>query len=157
MFTYTRWANERFIEAIRGLSQEQYVRPIESSFPTIRDTLGHIVFAEWLWLRRWNGESPSVAPAWTVEPALETLALQARTVADERSAFLETVGEQTLAAPLAYRTMAGDPFVHPLGELLTHVANHSTYHRGQLTTMLRQAGASPPSTDYSVWLRTSSE
>jgi uncharacterized damage-inducible protein DinB len=60
------------------------------------------------------------------------------------------VAEQTeasLAAPLSYRNLKGEPATFPLGQLMLHAVNHSTYHRGQITTLLRQLGAQPVSTD----------
>ena len=150
---YTEWANAQFFDAVDELTEEQYSRTIESSFPSIRDTLAHIISAEWVWLRRWNGESPTVAPPWTTGASRETLHEQLNAVETERAAFLDSLTEDALATPLSYRSIKGDAFTYPLGDQLQHVANHSTYHRGQLTTMLRQAGATPPATDWMVFQR----
>ena len=147
MFSYSEWANDAFVGTIRGLSEEQYTRHIESSFPTIRDTLAHMAFAEWLWLRRWKGESPSTRPDWTKEASLDILEMQLRAVAEERSHLLMTLTDDDVRRDFPYRNMAGDPYVAALGEQMAHVINHATYHRGQLTTMLRQVGVKPPSTD----------
>jgi len=153
LFAYTEWANALFFDAVDQLTEEQYARTIESSFPTIGDTLAHIISAEWIWLRRWKGESPMVAPPWTTGASRETLHEQLRELEAERASFLEMLSDEALAAPLSYRSIKGDPFTLPLGEQLQHVVNHSTYHRGQLTTMLRQAGATPPGTDLSLFFR----
>lgn len=153
LFSYTEWANVRILECVRGLDGEQFTRRIESSFPTIRDTLAHIVMAEWVWLRRWAGESPAGPPQWAHEPSLETMETNLLAVGRERAALLSTLAEEDLKRELSYRTMNGDSCTTPLGDLMVHVTNHSTYHRGQLTTMLRQAGASPPATDLIVFLR----
>ena len=154
LFAYTEWANGLFFDAIDQLTEEQYSRTIPSSYSTIGDTLAHIISAEWIWLRRWNGESPTVVPEWCTGASRETLHEELRKVETERAAFLATLTEDALAAPLSYRSIKGDPFTLPLGEQLQHVVNHSTYHRGQLTTMLRQAGATPPGTDLSIFFRT---
>ena len=147
LFAYTEWANARILETIDGLTEEQYTRTIESSFPSIAATLAHIVSVEWVWLRRWKGESPAVVPPWTSGAPRETLREQLRAVESERAEFLAALDDAALATPVSYRNIKGDPFTFPLGRLLLHLVNHSTYHRGQLTTMLRQAGASPPATD----------
>lgn len=148
LFSYTEWANARFLDCVRLLSEEQFTRNIPSSFPTIRDTLAHMIFAEWLWLRRWKGENPTARPEWTKEPSLDMLEMHLHQVEQERTHLLMTLNDDDLQRDLAYRNMAGDPFTNRLGDLMTHVVNHATYHRGQLTTMLRQAGATPPATDF---------
>lgn len=153
LFSYTEWANARILECVRGLTGEQFTQQVPSSFPTVRDTLAHIVMAEWIWLRRWKGENPTTRPDWTREPSLETIETNLRAIEEERAALFATLTDDDLQRELAYRTMNGDPYTNRLGDLLTHVANHSTYHRGQLTTMLRQVGAAPPSTDLIVFLR----
>jgi uncharacterized damage-inducible protein DinB len=147
LFSYTDWANGKFLETVRGLTEEQLTRHIPSSFPTIRDTLAHMAFAEWLWLRRWKGENPSSRPDWTKEPSLDVIETHFREVAEERSQHLAALTDDDVSRDFPYRNMAGEPYTAMLGEQMTHVVNHGTYHRGQLTTMLRQVGATPPSTD----------
>lgn len=152
LFAYTEWANARIFECIDGLSDEQYTRTIESSFPSIAATLAHIISAEWIWLRRWKGESPLAAPEWAGGAARETLHEELRAIEAERDAFLATLTDDALTVPFSYLSIKGDAFTRPLGVTLQHVVNHSTYHRGQLTTMLRQAGAAPPSMDLTLFL-----
>ena len=147
LFSYTDWANGKFLETVRGLTEEQLTRHIPSSCPTIRDTLAHMAFAEWLWLRRWKGENPSLRPDWVKEPPLDVIEMHFRAVAEERSQHLATLSDDDVRRDFPYRNMAGEPYTATLGEQMTHVVNHGTYHRGQLTTMLRQVGATPPSTD----------
>lgn len=153
LFSYTEWANVRILACVRVLDGEQFTRHIESSFPTIRDTLAHIAMAEWVWLRRWSGESPAGPPQWAHEASLETIETNLLAIGRERNVLLTTLAEEDLQRELSYRTMSGDSFATPLGDLMVHVTNHSSYHRGQLTTMLRQVGASPPATDLIVFLR----
>ena len=152
LFSYTEWANERILESVRALSDEQFTRTIESSYPTIRDTMAHIVIAEWLWLRRWNGESPQGMPEWLHEPSLATIEAKLREVEAERRAFFDTLADADLPREVSYRSTNGDPFTRPYQDMFAHVANHSTYHRGQLVTMLRQVGAKPQSTDMTLFL-----
>lgn len=154
LFSYTEWANARMIECARGLSGEQFTRHVDSSFPSIRDTLAHIVLAEWIWLQRWKGTSPAARPQWSLEePSLGTIVENLEAVQNERRELLASLTDEHLHRELAYRTLNGDPHTNRLGDLMAHVANHSTYHRGQLTTMLRQVGAAPPPTDLIVYLR----
>jgi uncharacterized damage-inducible protein DinB len=151
LYAYTDWANERMLAAIDGLSEEQRTRTIPSSFPSILETLHHIAFAEWLWLRRWQGESPMALPGGA---SLGELRDRLRAVADERRAYLDALADDAMAGQISYRSIKGDPFTMNLGDVLVHCANHSTYHRGQLVTMLRQVGVKPPGTDYTEFVRT---
>src|SRR4029077_12589430 len=64
LYAYNAWANQRIFESIGQLTPPQLAQPLGGSFSSIRDTVAHIVFAEWLWLRRWKGESPSAQPDW---------------------------------------------------------------------------------------------
>lgn len=150
LYGYNDWANARMLAAIEELSDEQRTRTIPSSFPTIQETLTHIAFAEWVWLRRWLGESPLAPPEGT---SLSEVRERLQSVAVERRAYLDGLTDDALAGTLSYRSVTGDPFTMNLGDLLVHCANHSTYHRGQLVTMLRQAGATPPGTDFTVFAR----
>jgi len=154
LYRYTDWANDRILIATVELSSEQFTRNIVSSFSSIRDTLAHIAFAEWLWLQRWTGASPLEMPQWTVEPSAADLADRFHTIADDRRTYLAGLSDDDdLETILDYRSMKGDPFSMPLRDVLVHCANHSTYHRGQLVTMLRQVGATPPNTDYTQFAR----
>jgi uncharacterized damage-inducible protein DinB len=103
LFAYTEWANARTIAVIRTLDEEQYTRQLESSFPSIRDTLAHLVLVEWIWLRRWKGESPGAPPE--LDFALDSLVAKLRAVEDERRAFLEGLTDDALARPLSYRAI----------------------------------------------------
>ena len=153
LYAYTDWANDRMLSAAAGLSEEQFTREIVSSFRSIRDTLAHIAGAEWIWLTRWRGESPLATPEWMNAPSFGLVRGRIEEIAAERRAYLAELTEDAIESVLHYRSQKGDPFAMPLGGLLVHCANHSTYHRGQLATMLRQVGAAPPSTDYVQFLR----
>jgi uncharacterized damage-inducible protein DinB len=149
LLEYNTWANARSLDVSAALSPEQFVRDLGNSFPSVRDTLAHILGAEWIWLRRWQGESPSKGLAATEYPTVASLKARFAAIDGERRAFVESLTEERLIQPFAYRDLAGNPYRLPLVFSLQHVVNHGTYHRGQVTTMLRQLGAKPVSTDLS--------
>jgi len=154
LYRYNEWANDRMLAVIRTLTEEQYTQKLVSSFPTIRETWTHIVFAEWLWLQRWKGDSPSAGPAWSSDPvSVDRLAATLREVEDDRRQFLGSLEDDAIGRPLSYRNMSGDPFTTRLLDVLHHVVNHASYHRGQLTTMIRQVGAVPVTTDLIAYKR----
>ena len=153
LYAYNAWANARFYESNEGLDETRRTAPLESSFPSVIDTLGHIVGAEWIWLSRWQGASPAGFPEWLQAPSLEDLRSRLSRVESERAEYLAGLSENDLQRPLAYTLLNGTASSTRLLDLLLHVVNHSTYHRGQLTTLLRQVGATPPATDYVVYTR----
>ena len=155
MFGYGTWANALFFRVAEGLTQEQLEAKAAGSFPSVVGTLAHIVSAEWVWLRRWLGESPSAMPDWVAMPSLPELKLRLASVEAERDPFVSALADADLDRVVSYRTLAGQAFSDPLGDLIRHVVNHSTYHRGQLVAQLRQLGQTPPNTDLIRYLRES--
>ena len=154
LFAYNRWANQQVLSAVQPLGAEEFVRDLKSSFPSIRDTLVHILFAEWLWLRRWNGTSPRAQPAGWSTLDYPQLVVRWREHEAEQTACFAQLTDARLAQPLAYVTTRGESFQAPLHQLVRHVANHSTYHRGQVTTLLRQLGRSAAPSDLVLYDRT---
>lgn len=153
LYAYNRWANRRLLDAASRLSPEAFTRDLGSSFPSVGDTLAHIVAAEWVWLERWRGRSPTGPPdAWDLSTP-GTLRAAWEEVDRNRQAFLVELTEAASGREIAYRTTSGQPFEQPLGQMLRHVVNHSSYHRGQVVTMLRQLGAEPPPTDLILFYR----
>ena len=153
LFAYDHWANDCMFEAALGLSEQQQQQTIASSFPSVASTLAHIVGAEWVWLRRWIGESPTSFPEWVTNPRCAAVRAILTTVEQERDEFLARLSDDDLQRSVSYRTLGGQEFCDPLGGLMKHVVNHSTYHRGQVATLLRQFGVKPPSTDLIAFLR----
>ncbi len=152
---YGSWANALMFGAAEGLPPERLEAAAAGSFPSVVSTLAHIVGAEWIWLRRWLGDSPTGVPPWAAKPTLPELRAQLSGVETERDSFLDGLSDADLDRPVSYRTLAGHAHSDPLGQLLRHVVNHSTYHRGQLSAQLRQLGHTPPNTDLVRYLRES--
>lgn len=152
LFAYTEWANARLFAAAAGLSEEAFLAPVASSFGSVRDTLAHILSGEWIWLWRFKGETPTAAPAWVKRAGRAELREILAGVEAERRAFLDGLTEEALATPLTYRLLSGTEYRNTLADLVRHVVNHSTYHRGQAVTQLRQLGVTPPATDLIAFL-----
>lgn len=153
LYSYNEWANARIFSAAAELDPEIFTTPRGSSFSSIRDTIAHIAASEWVWLRRWRGESPSGLPEWGSLEEAGALREKLREVEAARAAFLGELTDDDLTRPLPYRNLKGDLFSEPLAEQLLHVVNHSTYHRGQVATLSRQAGFAAPATDMIVFKR----
>lgn len=153
LYAYNRWANRRLLDAVSRLGPGEYTRDLGSSFPSIHETLVHILSAEWVWLSRWRGQSPAGIPdSWDVTTFGGLRAQWAEVERDQR-AFVSELTEDALGRSIAYRNTKGEPFEQPLARMLRHVVNHSTYHRGQVVTMLRQLGAEATATDLILFCR----
>src|SRR5690606_13707695 len=153
LYQYNDWANQRTYEVLQGLEPGQLQATIQSSFPSILDTYGHIVGSEWVWLQRWLGHSPDGFPEWLKNPTLERLHEELEAVQKARRVFLDRLSGEGLQTNINYKQLSGAAYASRLLDLLLHVVNHSSYHRGQLVTMLRQVGAQPVATDYVVFTR----
>jgi uncharacterized damage-inducible protein DinB len=147
LYDYNAWANRRAMEAASALTTEQFVKPMGSSFGSVRDTLAHVCGAEWIWLERFQGRSPASLP--DMRECGDIASLRAKW-AEQESRLLTFVGKLTqddLNRIMEYKTLRFGVYKNPLWQSMQHVVNHGTYHRGQVTTMLRQHGAKPILTD----------
>ena len=152
LFAYNRWANGKTLEPVAALTAEEYVRALGGSFPSVGGTLAHIYAAEWIWLERWQGRSPRGLPSSQEVPDLATLRERWKAVEEGQRVFLAGLSEPRMAEIVTYVNVRGETWSYPLGEMLVHLVNHSTYHRGQVATMLRQLGKAPEPTDYLLFL-----
>ena len=144
MLDYHYWARDRMLDALEPLSPEDYNRNLGSSFTSIRETATHVYAAEWAWYMRWRGESPTaLLPADRFADLGELRRAWTELEAKVR-AFVEGLGDGGVSRILEYRLLSGHSGASPVWQMVQHVVNHASYHRGQITTMLRQIGAQPP-------------
>ena len=153
LYEFDSWANHRVLDACAALSDEQFMRDLGNSFPSVRDTLFHICGAEWIWLERFHGRTPTALPNATDYPNLESVRRRWVEIERDMLDYVASLTPEDLQRVLHSKTLAGVPISQPLWQCLQHLANHSTYHRGQITTMLRQLGAKPVGTDLIAFYR----
>lgn len=153
LYDYNAWANHRTLDACAALSAEQFTRDLGSSFPSVRDTLAHVLLCEHLWLERWHGRSLSSFPPLT--DFADLAAVRARWAQIERDLldYIASLKTEDVQRVMHYQTTAGAAQAQPLWQMLQHLVNHSSYHRGQVATLLRQLGAKPVATDLIVFYR----
>ena len=155
---FNYWARDRVLAAVEPLPPDQFTRDLGSSFKSIRDTLVHTYSAEWVWFSRWQGQSPTSPIPFDRFGDVASLAAAWRDLERDLRAF---VAEQTARRGEAlervhdYRLMNGTPGRSPFWQMVQHVVNHGSYHRGQVVTMLRQLGAAAMATDMIVYYRAS--
>jgi len=147
LYEYNAWANRRVLQAANALSKEQFTKPLGSSFSSVRDTLGHIFGVEWLWLERFQGRSPSAIPDASRFQEVESLRKSWAEFEPSLLKFVRGLTQDDLERVMEYETMKFGVYSNPLWQSMLHLVNHGTYHRGQVTTMLRQLGAEPVLTD----------
>jgi uncharacterized damage-inducible protein DinB len=152
LFAYGRWANAQTLGSVGALDAEELARPVGGSFGSVLGTLVHLYGADWVWLERWHGKSPRALPDAQEIASLDALQGRWTPVEDGMRLFAESLTAERMSEPLTYVSFKGDTFTRPLGETLVHIANHGTYHRGQVATLLRQLGKTPVSTDYLLYL-----
>jgi uncharacterized damage-inducible protein DinB len=159
LFEYDRWANHRVLQAVSALSSEQFTRDLGGSFHSVRDTLVHIIAGGWGWLAYWQESSPG--PAFLTDlrarhdtlfnpvafPDLASVQRKWAEVEREQADFVNSVTNESVEKTLPVRTVQIS-----LAHLMQHLTNHSTYHRGQLSLMLRLLHAEPLATDFHAFL-----
>jgi uncharacterized damage-inducible protein DinB len=158
LFNYTEWANNRALDAAAKLSDEHLCRDVGCSHRSIFETLLHMAGADWIWLERWQGRSPTKDEAWslwTTESCADLALLKERwtDLAAQRRQYVAGLDESSLAAELEFKLLNGDPSSLRLVDQMQHIANHATLHRGQVVGMIRQLGIEPPPTDLIFYLR----
>lgn len=141
---YHYWARDRMLAALDPLPPEAYVRPLGNSFASIRDTAVHIYAAEWVWLERWHGVSPSTPLDVETFPDVPALRAAWTVLETKMRAYVAGLDGDRVNERVAYRNLAGVAAESSRWTMLQHVVNHASYHRGQVTTMVRQVGGTPP-------------
>ena len=147
LYEYNAWADRRVLEAAGALTSEQFAKPLGSSFSSARDTLGHIYGVEWLWLERFQGRSPSAIPDSKDFETIEQLRARWTEFEPVLLNFVRGLTQEDLDHIMEYKTMKFGVYSNALWQSMLHLVNHGTYHRGQVTTILRQLGVQPIMTD----------
>lgn len=151
---YNMWANDLVLAWLDNINGEQWDKQVESSFNSIGETVLHIVSAESIWLERLNKlESPQWLQSTFEGTKDETTALWKKSSAGLKK-FIDGFNESAIMDKLVFKRLNGDRYEMPRYQVFAHVFNHSTYHRGQLVTMLRLVGyADVSSTDMLIFFR----
>lgn len=144
LIDYNYWARDRVLDASAALQPDQLTRDLGGSFPSVRDTLVHIYGAEWIWCERWHGAAPASRPSAADFPDVPAVAMAWSGLEQRIRGFVGGLDEVGIERTIHYHLLSGQAGASRVWEMVQHVVNHGTYHRGQVTTMLRQLGAAPP-------------
>ncbi|MCI0450107.1 MAG: DinB family protein [Chlorobi bacterium] len=151
---YNLWANTKLTGFLKNIKPELLDKELLSSFSTIRKTVYHIWDAEQIWYNRLSGTSltdwPSESFNGSFDGFVELFTGQSQLFID----FVQSKSEAELTQDFEYKSMEGKPNKNPVCDTVLHCMNHSTFHRGQLITMLRNLGHTElSSTDFITFIR----
>ena len=151
---YNAWANKIIIDQIKQLSEEQLHKEIASSFDTIYKTILHLMDVESIWLQRLKLAEHVEWPGRTFNGSVDELSKKLLQLSQQWEEWITNTNEVNITHVFAYQNSKKEQFKQPVYEVLLHLFNHQTYHRGQVVTMLRQLGIEKiPATDFIVFSR----
>jgi uncharacterized damage-inducible protein DinB len=144
---YHRWATEIVLDEVTPLTSEQLMLGLKGSFACIYDTVVHLYQSDSIWLDRLEERPSGQFEDYAAPGCIWDLRTAWLEVHDRLIAFASALGEADASRVLDYKNLAGQPFRSPLWQMILHVVNHGTHHRGQITNMIRQLGLQPQNLD----------
>jgi uncharacterized damage-inducible protein DinB len=154
LYDFNTWANRRTLDACAALDAEQFLRGLGSSFGSVRDTLAHIYGAEWIWHERFLGRvSEGGLPKAADFPDFNSIRAHLTEMDATLVDYVAALKPEDLRRVVEFKTMTVGVISQPLAHCLQHLANHGSYHRGQIATMLRQLGTKATATDLLAFYR----
>jgi uncharacterized damage-inducible protein DinB len=151
---YNIWANQLLLQLIYQLPEEKQKEEMPSSFKSLYKTLLHMYDAESIWWQRMKLQERILIPSETFTGDIKELGARLLDRNREWKEWIEAANEHQLEHVFLYQNLKKEQFKQPIYQMLLHVFNHGTYHRGQLVNMLRQLGVEKiPRTDFIDWSR----
>jgi len=149
---YNQWANLRLLDRSAELDPKSFKINMDSSFPSVQKTWIHIIWAEELWLNRWQGLSFVSGLNPQDYPNIESIKEKLEELSVKHIQFLKNLESGDEDKNIGYENFQGEKWIYSLRQMVQHMTIHSAYHRGQLVTLLRQLGVKPPCTDYLIYI-----
>lgn len=149
---YTAWASKLLVDAAAQLSPEELVRDFQTADRSVMDTLVHIYAADRLWLARLSGE-PHPGFVTEADRSLSVLQNDWPALRERWTRWAGGLTDESVLGFIAYHDMKGRPWNQPLWQLVLHVVNHGSHHRGQVSGFIRSMGHQPPATDLLYYYR----
>lgn len=146
LYAYSCWANEKLFAVIDQLTDEQFTQTVAGSYGSIRNTLVHMMSAEWGWIDRCGGTPRGPALKALDYPTRASVRQQWTAVEGYVKAFLSTLSDRDLERDVDWSFGAGTHRTR-LGDLLLHSIVHATHHRGQVSLLLRSLDVTPGNFD----------
>lgn len=154
LFDYNDWANGRIAAVAEQVSSEQFLAPANVSHGSLRDTLVHMLNADWIWrLRCQEGVSPESLLPYEDFPDFGALRSRWEKESAALRSYVKSLTDEDLLQTIHYSSTAGRPYSDTLGHILVHLINHGTQHRSEAAVLLTDYGRSPGDLDFIVFLR----
>jgi uncharacterized damage-inducible protein DinB len=150
---FMKWADDIVLAALLQVPSDKVSENLGNSFASMLDTLNHVYLAELVWFERVQGKNTRLADL----PSPNDPAALAQAWPALHKMWLDWAQALSLAewtAPFTFRNNAGGESTLPYWQIVMHLVNHGSYHRGQFTTLLRQSGLTPQGTDLITYYRT---
>lgn len=147
LYDYGYWANRKLFQVLAQLTPDQFTQEVAGSYGSIRNTLVHMLSAEWGWLDRCGGAQRGPALKADDYPTLESVVERWSTVERYVREFLSTLSDEDVARVVEFTNPRGEKRSMVLGALMQHAANHGVHHRGQVALLLRALGYTPGNVD----------
>ncbi|MEI9811930.1 MAG: DinB family protein [Acidobacteriota bacterium] len=149
LIRYTVWASTKVLDAVKALPPEVRDTPNGISHQSIAGTASHIYWADRAWIER------LIAPGGPFPPKtnFEETTVQWPETLRQWQAWADSIDDDELTRVARYTSAIFGPGATPIDQIVMHVVNHATMHRGQLVGMLRQLGITPPQTDMIYFFR----
>ena len=154
LWTFHHWANGKTFDALASVSAQELDKPWGGSFKNGRGLLQHVVGGDRIWVDRWNGTSTKSAPQFPPTHGGREFRDEWQKVKADQRRYFDSLTPQKLQSSLTYTNLRGETHTWPMTDLIYHLVNHGTYHRGQMTQLLRDLGQGAPATDFTVYLIT---
>jgi uncharacterized damage-inducible protein DinB len=151
LYNYGYWANEQLLAVVSELTPEQFTRTVAERYGSVRNTLVHMLSAEWGWLDPCGGHEVGTALKADDFANVESLRDAWGNVDAWVRAFLVTLKDEDLDRLVAFKNSRGERQSMALGELLQHAVNHGVHYRGQVALLLRELGHVPGIFDLLVY------
>ena len=146
LLAYTMWADRHHLDVLAGIAEEHLTVPTGSSFGSLLGTMAHILGSEQVWMSRFMG-APIERPNESDWADLAAVRAGFEELWPSMEFFLAALNAEQLDSELAWISRGGNPYQARLWQALVHMSHHGAYHRGQITTMLRQLGYDARATD----------
>lgn len=152
LYRYSAWATARILEHAARLRPDELAKPSGASFSSVRETLVHIMAAQWIWLARWKGSSPTSLLAAREFPDIASIRARWDQIDGETQRFVAGVTDADLARVVEYKNTHGERWAYPLWQQVVHQVNHATQHRGEVAAALTELGHSPGDLDLLIYI-----
>lgn len=152
LITYDYWANTRLVDTASEINPQNFTKKIISSFPSVQETFLHIIWAEELWLMRWQGRSFVTELDPREYQTLETIKIKLDALHKDQILYFRNLNSDDKDLRVSYLNFTDERWEYRLEQMVQHLILHSAYHRGQLATLFRQLSVNPPNTDYLMFV-----